>query len=59
MYRARIEVPANSPDDAIVKALHGLTTALGVKPADLSEATSAPPDSYSLTIHVFPNKKKE
>jgi hypothetical protein len=56
MYRIKIEIPADA-DDAVVKALRDLARSLADAVPD--ETTTAPENSYSLTIHAFPDKEKE
>jgi hypothetical protein len=53
LYRIRIEVPAES-DKAIVQKLRDAVASLG----DAEIVSSAPPDSYSLTVHVLPDEEK-
>lgn len=48
-HRVQIEVPEEA-DDAVIKALEAVGTALG---AESEVSVTAPPHSYSLTIHVF------
>jgi hypothetical protein len=56
MYRIKIELPAEA-DDAVVKALRD--TARSLADAVPDESSNAPENSYSLTVHVFPDKEKE
>lgn len=53
-YRTQLEVPAEANPE-VVKALQGAATTLGVKPEDVAVSATASPDSYSLTIHTFPD----
>jgi hypothetical protein len=54
--KIRIEVPAEA-DEAVVEALR--VAALALDDATIEEVAEAPPNSYSLTVHVFPDPEKE
>lgn len=53
--RIRIEVPAEA-DEAVVAALREAAEAFDG--AEIEEAAEAPENSYSLTVHVFPDPDK-
>lgn len=57
MRKVHIDVPAENADPVVVDALRAVARSLGV--TDVRETTAASPDSYSLTIHVVPDEKKE
>lgn len=52
--RIRMEIPAE-PDQKVVKALRLAAESLGVKIKDIEGTADAPPNSYSLTIHTYPD----
>lgn len=55
MTRIRIEVPAEA-DEAVLTALREAAEAFDG--AEIEEAAEAPENSYSLTVHVFPDPDK-
>jgi hypothetical protein len=53
--RISIEVPAENADEAIVEALRHTAEEIG---DEVKVERTASADSYSLTIHVFPDEEK-
>lgn len=54
-YKVQIEVPAENSDPKVVDALNAVAAALGdAKEVTTSAILSNTPDSYSLTVHTFP-----
>lgn len=53
--RIRIEVPAEA-DEVVVAELRAAADAF--PHAELEEVAEAPANSYSLTVHVFPDPDK-
>jgi formylmethanofuran dehydrogenase subunit B len=49
-HRVRIEIPPKA-DQAVVKALRAV--AKGFAGVEIEEQADAPPNSYSLTVHVL------
>jgi hypothetical protein len=55
-HRIRIDIPANG-DQGVVKALRAAAKVFSG--AEIEEVAGAPSNSYSLTVHVFPDPTKE
>lgn len=55
-HRIRIEVPSEA-DQAVVKALRAVANAF--PGAEIEEQGDAPPNSYSLTVHTYPDNPGE
>jgi hypothetical protein len=53
-YKILLEVPVET-DEKVVEALRAVGTALQT---DVVQSATASPDSYSLTVHVFPDEKE-
>jgi hypothetical protein len=54
-YKVQLEVPAENPDAKVVDALNAIASALGRKEnVTTSVILSNTPDSYSVTVHTFP-----
>lgn len=54
-YRVRVEVPAKA-DATVVRALQSVGEAL--PGAQIEKVVGAPPNTYSVTIHVVPDKEQ-
>lgn len=54
MFRVQLEVPADGNKE-VLAALRAVGAALKVS---IEESATAPPDSYGLSVHVYPDKKE-
>jgi hypothetical protein len=57
-YKVQIEAPAVDADPKIIEAFRAVSSALGgEEDVTTSAILSNTPDSYSLTVHTFPEKE--